>query len=184
MSFARLLDPIKDRLRVMFSRAVILLTDDSGEFQELQISALADETLDGVESFGLYGVYSRPKVGAEAIIGCVGGVRSHAVVIATHDRRYRLTGLAEGDVALADDQGQVLQLGRNGISVVTTLPIRMQGASLAIACDTTITGKLTVTEDVALQGALDVTGTSTLGEGATLPVKLSDDSAATKVKAK
>jgi phage baseplate assembly protein V len=184
MSLKRLLDPMKRQFRLLISRAVVALTNDAGSFQTVQANALADETLDGMESFGLYGFHSRPKPGAEAVVACLGGVRSHGVVIATHDRRYRLKNLANGDVALADDQGQVVHLGRDGISIATSLPVTLQAASLAITADTTITGKLTVTDTATLQGDLQVKGNSTLGNGAVKQVKLSDDSPATTVKAK
>ena len=174
----RLLDPLKDKMRLLLSRALIQLTDDSGDFQLIQLDALADETLDEAERFAEYGFYSRPHPGAEAVIVSIGAVRSHAVVIATHDRQYRLKGLANGDVAMADDQGQVIKLGRDGISVVTSKPITMQAASFAFTGDTRFTGNVHITEN------LNVDGNSVLGEGAVQQAKLADDTPATTVKAK
>jgi len=45
------------------------------------------------------------------------GNRNHAIVIAIDDRRYRLSALERGEVALYDDQDQVVHLRRNGIGL-------------------------------------------------------------------
>ena len=58
---------------------------------------------------------------AEPIIGYMNGSRSHPVVLAVGDRRHRLQGLEEGDVAqhrLKDDRQQVL-LSKDGTYVST-----------------------------------------------------------------
>jgi hypothetical protein len=49
-----------------------------------------------------------PPPGAEAIVLAPGGARDGAFVIACGDRRYRLQGLAEGEVALFSDEGDAL----------------------------------------------------------------------------
>ena len=115
----RFLAPIQRRVQMMLARAVIAGVDDAATAQALQVDLLADETLDGVENFTGYGFTSHPHPGAEAVMASVGGLRSHGIVIAVADRRYRLRGLEAGEVALHDDQGQVILLGRNGIRVTT-----------------------------------------------------------------
>ncbi len=55
---------------------------------------------------------------------------------------------------------------------------------LEVTDDVTLGAKLAVTDDVTLSAKLDVAGDSTLGEGAILPVLLSDMSPSEKVKAK
>ncbi len=47
----------------------------------------------------------------------LGGRSNNYVVIKCDDRRYRLSGLAEGEVALYDDQGQKVVLYRDRIEV-------------------------------------------------------------------
>lgn len=46
-----------------------------------------------------------------------GGDRSHGMAVIVADRRYRLKGLARGEVAIYDDQGQSVTLTRGGIVV-------------------------------------------------------------------
>jgi phage baseplate assembly protein V len=108
----RLMDPIYRMICMMVGRAVINLANDGLAVQELQINLLADETRSGVERFQEYGFTSNPHPGAEGVMVCVGGARDHGIVIAVEDRRYRLKGLAEGEVALYDDQGQAVHLKR------------------------------------------------------------------------
>ncbi len=109
--------PIESRMRGMISRALVRLVDDGRKAQELQIDLFADETQDGVERLQNYGFTSVPKPGAEAMAVAVGGLRSHVVVIAVEDRRYRLKNLSEGEVALYDDLGNVVKLGRNELHI-------------------------------------------------------------------
>ena len=59
-----------------------------------------DEVLDRAERFQQYGLTSHPHPGAEALLLAVGGMRQHPIVAAIDDRRYRPTGLEEGEVCL------------------------------------------------------------------------------------
>jgi len=111
------LQPINRKLRQIASRAVIKLVNDGLKLQELQIVGLSGETLDGVERFQEYGFTSHPKSGAEAISLSIGSNRSHTVIVAVDDRRYRLKGLESGEVALYDDLGQKIVLKRDRIEV-------------------------------------------------------------------
>ncbi|EQB31959.1 phage baseplate assembly protein V [Sphingobium ummariense] len=126
MSFARMMEPLAGRIRMMVGRAVLAAIDDGKTLQTLQIELAADETQDGVEHFQPYGLSYHPKPGAEAIALSVGGSRSHAVVLAVADRRYRLIGLQEGEVALYDDQEQKVLLGRDGIVIASPLGVTVQ----------------------------------------------------------
>lgn len=114
---AQSLQALARRIGATVSRIVVGTVDDDKQFQELQAELLADETMDGVEHFQPYGFTARPKKGAEGIGLGVGGLRSHTIVIAVGDRRYRLKGLAEGEVAMYDDQDQVIHLKRDGIEI-------------------------------------------------------------------
>jgi phage baseplate assembly protein V len=97
------------------ARGILSAIDDSKMAQEVQIQLLDGETADQIERFQEYGFTSAPFAQAEAVMVCVGGLRSHGIVIAVEDRRYRLKGLTAGEVALYDDQGQAVHLKRGGI---------------------------------------------------------------------
>jgi phage gp45-like len=68
--------------------------------------------LEGVEALAPYGFASVPPPGSEAIVLAPGGGRDGAFFIACGDRRYRLEGLAEGEVALFSDEGDALVFRR------------------------------------------------------------------------
>ncbi|MEQ8605191.1 MAG: phage baseplate assembly protein V [Marivibrio sp.] len=124
---ARLLEPLRRRIALLFGRGVITMVDDQGGIQRVQIQALAGETLDRVERFQEYGLTSRPLSGAMAVFASIAGVRSHSIVLGVEDRRYRLKGMTGGEVALYDDQGQVVYLTRDGI--------RVEGLNLLLATE-------------------------------------------------
>lgn len=113
----RLLAPLARRIRLAAVRAVVTLINDATRMQGVQVKLLADEVADQVERFQNYGLTSVPHAGAEGIYLSLNGSRDHGVVICVDDRRYRLTGLADGEVALYDDIGQRVHLKRNGIEL-------------------------------------------------------------------
>lgn len=113
----KMLQPLARRLQNLVARGTVALSDASKKMQTLQLRLLAGEVADGVEHFEAYGFTSRPKAGAEHVTIFVDGDRAHPITIVVADRRYRLQGLAEGEVALHDDQGQKVHLTRAGIVV-------------------------------------------------------------------
>jgi phage gp45-like len=106
------------------SRSVVEQVDDSKLWQEGTHSVFANEQQDTIEHVHPYGFTSvvQPPTGggvarkaAEAIFSFLGGGRSHGIAMLIGDRRYRLYGLANGEVSLHDDQGQQVHFKRNGI---------------------------------------------------------------------
>lgn len=85
----------------------------------IQAETMAGDLRDDVEHFEPYGFTSEPKTGAEPLIVALDGDREHSTAICVADRRYRLTGLTSGEVALYDDQGQEVVLAREGIRIHT-----------------------------------------------------------------
>lgn len=116
-SIRRLLAPLELRIRHLVGRGVVTLVDDSKREQELQMSVLADETLEHVERPQPYGFTSHPHPGAEHYSLFHGGIRAHGLVFCVGDRRYRLKDLAPGEVAMFDDLGNKVWLKRTGIRV-------------------------------------------------------------------
>jgi phage baseplate assembly protein V len=114
------------RIQAMVARAIVARVDDAPQWQEVQIELLEGETLDAVEHVQPYGLAAHPKPGAEAIVVALGGVRSAGIVIACGDRRYRLKGLQEGEVALYDDLEQRVHLTRDGIVISSQLGVSIE----------------------------------------------------------
>ncbi|MBU1229561.1 MAG: phage baseplate assembly protein V [Proteobacteria bacterium] len=102
------------------ARCVLRLVNDGLKMQAVQVGLLDGETGDNMERFQNYGHTSVPLPGAEGVALFLGADRAHGVIIAMDDRRYRLGGLAGGEVALysIDDQepaGHRIVLKRGGV---------------------------------------------------------------------
>ncbi len=149
MSFQRDAAGLKGRIDMMVGRATIERVDDDRQAQEMQVELLADEVQDGVERFQGYGFTSVPFPGAEALVVSVGGLRSRSVVVQVEDRRYRLTGLEAGEVAIFDDQGQTIVLKRNGIRITSPFKVEVEAPEVNVTADS-----VTIDSgDIALGGA-------------------------------
>lgn len=154
----RTLAPVMRRIRNLVNRATLNLVDDDATMQAIQIDATKGETLDRVEHWQGYGFSAHPHAGGEVLLLSAGGTRAKPVAVAVADRRYRMAGLAGGEVAIYDDQGQSVLLGRDGI--------RIRAKALAIEgmdggdCPVTLKGDLTMEGDLEVEGKI----TSTSGE--------------------
>lgn len=126
---------LEQRIRGMVARAIVRLVNDASQAQELQLELLADESQDAVERFQNYGFTAHPHTGAEALVAFVGGLRSHGVALAVEDRRYRLTGLQAGEVALFDDLGNMVKLGRDRIEVVGISEVKVEAPAVLVQSD-------------------------------------------------
>ncbi|WP_300656121.1 phage baseplate assembly protein, partial [Pseudomonas sp.] len=96
----------------------------------------------------------KPHVGAEALVLAVGGHRAHSVVIACADRRYRLTTLEDGEVALYSDEGDKVHLKRGRVIEVVTETLNIS-ASSAVNFDTPVintTGQIVSAGDQVAAG--------------------------------
>ena len=139
-----------NRARMAIGRGVLTSVSDASTLQTLQLELLADEVAEDIERMGQYGLTSVPFPGAEALMVAVGGLRSHGVVIAIEDRRYRMTGLAQGEVAIYDDQGQTVHLTRAGIVIQSTGKITISSSA---EVDVTAPKVVVTSADVELGGA-------------------------------
>ena len=132
---------VAQRLGNMLSRGLVSVVEAGTKMQRLQVRLLAGETKDEIEHFEPYGWTSHPKPGAELVAAFLDGDRSHGVVLVVADRRYRLTGLQAGEVAIHDDQGQKVHLTRDGIVIDgASLPIVIKNApTITLTADSGIT---------------------------------------------
>jgi len=125
-----------NRIQMMAARAIATQVDDSKGLQSLQVELLADEVQDSVERFTEYGFTSVPLADAEAVTLSPGGLRSRAIVICVADRRYRLKGLESGEVALHDDQDQVIHIKRDGIEITSPTRVKVTAPAVIVSADT------------------------------------------------
>jgi phage baseplate assembly protein V len=143
----RLLAPLRRQVLNMIARAVVQTIDDSKRLQALQITALDGETREGVERFQNYGFTSVPVEGAEAAVMFANGTRGHGLVIAVDDRRYRLTGLQSGEVALYHKDGARVVLKADGSIEITAKSgsnVVLNGGSLNVARVTDTAGPYSI----------------------------------------
>jgi len=108
----KFIQPLANRVRLLISRGVVTLVDDSFKMQALQVELLEGELHDEVEHFQEYGFTSHPSADAEVLYLSVGGNRSAGVVVCVSDRRYRPTAMAEGDVCLYTQHGERVYLNK------------------------------------------------------------------------
>ena len=149
----RTLRPLLQRLQLMIGRAVVLLVNDGTKLQGLQVSLLADEVRDQVERFQNYGFTSHPLPGAEAVAASVAGNRDHVLVIAVDDRRYRLTALQQGEVAIYTDEGDKIVLKRGGtIEVTASTKVVLDTPLVECTGDVAVAGTVTAGVDVVAAG--------------------------------
>ena len=134
---ARMVEQLHRRATMLAALGTVGLADDSGAAQRLQVQIGPYELRSGLPRVAEYGFASVPLPGADAVALFLAGDRSNGLVIATGDQRYRLRALAAGEVALWDDQGQFVKIGRAGIVVQGAgKPVTVQG-------DLHVTGEVT-----------------------------------------
>jgi phage gp45-like len=117
---------VGDRMHNAVKRVTVEDTNEDPLFRESTLSLYLQEKQKEIEHMEPYGLTSRvkkpdgsssDKKKAEGLMVFTGGNRSHGVLIVAGDRRYRLRGLKEGEVALFDDQGQQVHFTRDGIVI-------------------------------------------------------------------
>lgn len=117
-----LLRPLATRVANTVARAVIHLADDDKKLQLLQLGVLAGETVGDGEHHQPYGFSSVPLGGAEAVVVFPNGDRSHPLVVAVSDRRYRPTGGAGGEVTMYHYKGAKVRMLESGDIEITPGP--------------------------------------------------------------
>jgi phage baseplate assembly protein V len=120
---------LRNRVMLTVARAVVSLVDDGKKMQTLQLQLLKREIREEVERFQNYGFTAKPFPGAEGVVVFVGGNRDHGLCIAVDDRRYRLKGLQDGEVAVYTDEGDKIHFKRNRVIEVTTQTFRVNAGT-------------------------------------------------------
>ncbi|AGC43251.1 phage assembly protein [Myxococcus stipitatus DSM 14675] len=134
------LTALRNLIANVVARGFLRRANDTGRLQTLQVDVGAGETRE-VERFQNYGFTSVPPAGAEAAVVFVGGRRDHGIAVAVDDRRCRLAGLEQGEVAVYTDQGDKVVIKRGGVieisattKVVINAPlVELTGATNPVA---------------------------------------------------
>ena len=151
------------RVMNMVSRGIISKTDDKPGMQNVQVSLLYQEGKAKVERMQNYGFSGHAPGESEVTVVFIGGGRDHGVIIATDDRNSRMTGLAEGEVAVYSNEGNSIVLRRDN-----TIELRTKTLKLIVEEDVTVeTERATITAsekisldapDILLKGNVEIDG--------------------------
>lgn len=135
-------------IKNVLARGVVALANSARKLQSLQMRLMAGEVKDAMEHLEPYGFTSCPHPGAEGLAAFIGGDRSHGVVVIVADRRYRLQGLQDGEVAIYTDEGDRIHFKRNRI-------IDIETGTLNITASDSVnftTPRITQTGEIVSQG--------------------------------
>lgn len=119
------------------TRGTMKKANDKELMQEVDVHLFGPAGTEGkvkIERFQQYGFTGVPHKKkdekddhvAEVLVGFLGGNRGHAVVLMIDDRRHRLKNMEDGEVALYDDQGQVVRLSRGKLMITSHKAIQQE----------------------------------------------------------
>ena len=156
MAAQQLLRVLRRRIKAVAARAVLTAIDDSRALQALQVRLNALELRGNVPALTPYGLAHYPREGAEAVVLACEGDPERSVVIVCHDRRYRLSALEAGEVALHDDLGSKVHLRRDGkIDIACSGRVRIDAPLVETAQDLIVRGDVMAAGDVFAGGGVD-----------------------------
>lgn len=142
-------------------RGVLNTVKSGGDIQKVQISALADETLQDVELMQQFGLTSVPPEQTEAVIIPIGGRTTHGIVIATENGAFRVKNLNKGEVAIYDQSGSTVILKNGRVIEIDcdTLNIRCQTYNVNASSGANFTTpKLETSQVLTAQGQINGNG--------------------------
>ncbi|MBS4046193.1 MAG: phage baseplate assembly protein [Alphaproteobacteria bacterium] len=126
-----LMRPLRNRVALMISRAVLAGLNDGAGLQVVQLKVRDPEDLHAGERFQNYGLTSVPLAGADVLVVAIGGITSHLAVAAIDDRRYRPKNLKAGEVMLYDHLGKFIKLAEDGTLHIKAPKIIIEGDETA-----------------------------------------------------
>lgn len=146
---ARLVKPLKLQVDGYIARGEVALVNAARKCQTIQVRVLEGEVRKDVEHMETYGWTANPKPGAETVVLHIGGHRTHAIVIATPDRRYRVTGLLSGEVCMYDDLGQMVALRRTHVEAVSPTKVIVNAPAIEVGQGPTLSPAARVGDSIA-----------------------------------
>jgi phage baseplate assembly protein V len=123
--------------------------------QKLDLRGLSGQTFSDVEHFEPFGFTSHPKPGAEHLTLLVDGDPNHPITLVVSDRRYRLTTLQEGEVALYDAFGNKAHFLTDGtLAIVASKQVQITSPLVTLSGDLQVAGNVQVTGSVQASGSI------------------------------
>lgn len=146
-------DDVRRALRMVQSsiaRGTIIGVNDGPKMQEVDIRLENGYRPSVIEHWHPYGFTFHPHSGSEIVALALKGNRDHVIVLPAANRQFRMTGLAEGELAVHDDQGQVVHFKRDQILLKSPTKVVVDCPDVNLGGDG---GK-----PVAVEGTLDSAG--------------------------
>lgn len=129
-----------------------VVSDDSGDFQLVQVQFNSNETKDDIPRYSEYGITSVPPDGHNALVLFFGGNKSTGVVVATHHPKSRKKGLEKGEVCYHDDLGQEVYFKRDGLVLKAKKITLVDDAGTTVVLDGVGGGSISSTETFTING--------------------------------
>lgn len=117
-------------------RGVLNLVKSADNIQKVQVSGLAEETLQDVEFMQQFGLTSVPPAGTQVVVLPVGGKTTHSIVIATENGSFRVKNLQGGEVAVYDQSGSTIILKQGRLIEVDCDVFKLTCKSYQLNCQT------------------------------------------------
>lgn len=139
----------------VWRRLTLLVAQGVGRLvshDRVQVTILDDDNPPRVDRIEPYGFSYRPKPGCQVFMVFPNGDRSHGLALVIGDKQYNME-LAEGEVAIHDDEGNHVHIKRGG-----TVEVK---AATKVLADTPL---FETTQDALIGGNLHVKG-NTLTDG-------------------
>jgi phage gp45-like len=135
-------------MRVVAAIRVLIKAVRNALIQRADFLGRFGESFTDRELFGHYGFASHPLPGAEGVTVFINGDINNAIVIATEDRRYRLT-LREGEACLYTDEGDFVHLKRGKeLHLKSGNKVLIEAPAVEVVGDLNVSGRITATGDI------------------------------------
>lgn len=159
---------VQDGVRAAF-RGVLNLVKSGSDIQQVQVSGLADETIQDLELMQHFGFTSVPPAGTQVVVIPLGGKTTHGIIVATENGSFRVKNLKNGEVAIYDSSGSTIILKNNRVIDVEcdAYNVKCKTYQVTASEGATINGDLTQADgsfstsgDVTASGDVSANGTS------------------------
>lgn len=138
------LERIYGRVRSALGCGVVVMIDDSGPIQLMQIQRFGSMVRDRVPVLFHFGLSASPPIGSEVALSSIAGDPMSAMVVATGHRTSRPKNLAPGQVTLYDQAGSSITLTNDGNATIRCAgTLTMQLAQLHVVGDIVADGAIT-----------------------------------------
>lgn len=156
---AQVAQSVSDGIRQAF-RGKLTLTQAGEPIQRVQVSGLADETLQEIEQLQQFGFTSHAPADTDVIVIPLGGDTSHGIVIASEHGSFRVKNLQSGEVAVYDQsgssiilkQGRLIEMDCDTLHIKAKTKIHMESPLVEASQVLTAQGQINGNGGMAVQG--------------------------------